>query len=255
MTQERRGERVRPPERRDGPVVATTEHTGEGEVYYTGPRAGPDRAPAAGAPTTFAVLRDRIRWGPIFAGLVTGLTALLVFLMLGVAIGLSIFGPGSATGVIGAAAGIWSGVSAFLAFIIGGWVAGKTAAVENVDNALLNGFMVGAAAVVLILFMVAIGFSNLFGVLGGAANGIIGAATTNPGALQNSASSAGSAVNNATASAAQAQGPASAAAWYTFGSIVIALIAATLGGWFGYISRHGHDLDAHLGRQRPGRVR
>jgi hypothetical protein len=257
MAEEGRPGTERPTERRDGPIVATTQRTGEGDVYYTGPRATAEPRLTA-APPTFAVLRDRVRWGPILAGLVTALTALTVFLMLGAAIGLTAFGPCSSSGAVTTAVGIWSAVSAFIALILGGWVAGKTAAVDNADNSLLNGFLVGAALVVLLLVMAVAGVGNLFGLIGGAAGGVFHAAASNPGALQHALTDASplvnNAANNANVSGAQAQAQASTGAWYVFISIVVGLIAATIGGWLGFVSRHGHDLDAY-GLPRTARER
>jgi hypothetical protein len=219
------------------PVVATRERTGEGEVYYTGPRPAVAPPAAVVAPA----LRDRIRWQSIVGGIITALTTMAVLSMLGIAIGFMVFGPGSDGGTIGLAVGIWAACSAFLSFIAGGWVAGKTAGVQTLGNTLLNGFLVGATVLVIILWAAAAGVGNIFGLLGGSAGGVVHAGITNPDALRSALNSGSVAISNSGVSASQVQGQASTAAWYVFGSTVIALIAATLGGWLGWLTRAPAD--------------
>ena len=60
-------------------------------------------------------VKDRVRWGPILAGLLTTIASMLILTVLGLAIGLSAFEPGEGDG-LGTAAGIWGAVSAVVAF-------------------------------------------------------------------------------------------------------------------------------------------
>ncbi len=222
---------TRPPLGGDGaPVVATTERTGEGEVYYTGPRPATMQPGAAVAPA----IRDRIRWQSIAGGIITALTAMAVLSMLGAAIGFTVFGSGSDPRTIGMAVGIWAAVSAFLSFLIGGWVAGKTAGVATLGNALLNGFLVGGTVLVIILWAAAAGVGNIFGLIGGSAGGIVHAGISNPDALR-------SALNGAPGG--QIQSDAGMAAWWVLGATIVGLMAATIGGWFGWLTRlPGEDV-------------
>lgn len=251
MAEERVVETRTPADGTSGPVVATTARTGEGDVYYTGPRPIVESGPrpiierTVTVSPTYAVVRDRVRWASVLAGLVAALTTFALLELLGVAIGFSIFNTGSDTSTISATMAIWSGVSAFLAFLIGGWVAGRTAGVVTLSNILLNSFLVGAAAVVLLFWMVGASAGNLFGIIGGSAGGIIHTAISNPAALQNAMTDASSIVNNASFTPAQVQSAARDSAWFTFGAILIGLIASTLGGWFGYVSRHGYEVETH----------
>jgi hypothetical protein len=215
------------------PVVATRERTGEGEVYYTGPRPAAAPAGAVVAPT----FRDRIRWQSIVGGIITALTAMAVLSMLGVAIGFMVFGPGSSAGTIGLAVGIWAACSAFLSFIIGGWAAGKTAGVGTAGNAMLNGFLVGGTVLVIILWAAAAGVGNIFGLIGGSAGELIHLGISDPNGLRSALGGAGSAAGNSGVTAGQVLAQASTAAWYVFASTVIGLIAATLGGWLGWLTR------------------
>ena len=168
MNQQRR---TRPNERplNDGSnhVAVTTEPTSEATVYRTEPSTRARRGTTAtesrvnviDRQTTVASFTDRLRWGPIIGGLLTTIALMVVFTALGLAIGFSVFDPDSDTTNVTRSAAVWSAVSAVLAFLLGGWLTGKTAAVENDGNALLNGFLV-AAALVTILFLGGMGLGQ-----------------------------------------------------------------------------------------------
>ncbi|MEZ0266637.1 MAG: hypothetical protein ACAI43_18055, partial [Phycisphaerae bacterium] len=82
---------------------------------------------------------DRVRWGPIIAGLFAALSTLAVLGVLGIAVGASAYDPGDSARNFGIGAGIWGAVSALLAFFIGGWLAARAAAVKGTSNGVLNG--------------------------------------------------------------------------------------------------------------------
>ncbi|HZQ37804.1 MAG TPA: hypothetical protein VFD32_17885, partial [Dehalococcoidia bacterium] len=162
-----------------GNVRVNLDKTGEGVGYRTTtPGAVVAEAVPAGQPVlerttawrpegatgVLQTAHDRIRWGPIIAGLATTITTLVVLTLLGLAFGLSVYNSGSD---VGTGAKIWSAVSAVLAFLAGGYVAGETAAINSDGNALLNGFLVGASALVLILWLAIAGIGNLMGAIGG----------------------------------------------------------------------------------------
>src|ERR671911_508629 len=67
-------------------------------------------------------LRDRIRWGPIIAGVVTAFAVLLFLTVLGLALGISALGGDDDPQTWGTAAGIWGGLSLLVAFFSGGWM-------------------------------------------------------------------------------------------------------------------------------------
>ncbi|MGB3633092.1 MAG: hypothetical protein WA982_03545 [Rubrobacteraceae bacterium] len=104
--------------------------------------------------------RDSVRWGPIWAGLVTALTTFLLLQLLALGIGLVGIGP-SETG------GAWvSAILGLIAFFVGGLVAGMTSAVRGAIPGLINGFLVWALGVLVILLLSALGLGQIFGALG-----------------------------------------------------------------------------------------
>jgi hypothetical protein len=105
--------------------------------------------------------RDSIRWGPIWAGLITALTIFLLLQLLAIGLGLIGIGPGDGGG------GGWvSAIIGLIAFFAGGLVAGMTSAVRGEATGLLNGFLVWALGTVLILLLSALGLGQIFGALG-----------------------------------------------------------------------------------------
>ncbi len=245
MTERRVGDTERPLADPDGNVQVNLERTGEGTVYRTVPNAAPaGAAPAvatAPAPVVnddtalvemrrpLATAHDRVRFMPIFAGLLTAITTMVVAMFLGLAVGLSVFGSGASGNDIGTGSYIWTAVSAALSLLLGGWVAGETAAVASDGNALLNGFLVGAATLVMLLWMATSGIGNL---LGGIGNNIAQVA-------RSGLSAAGTQqINNAGQSVQSNAGTihnvAQHVVWGTWIAIVVGLALAALGGWIGY---------------------
>lgn len=118
---------------------------------------------------------DRVRWGPLWAGLVTTLAAFtllqLVFLATK-AVALDI-GSGDTS------FSFWTAVSALLAFFLGGLVAGATTKWDRVDDGALQGVLHWALATVALLLLGGITAKALAGPLGGflsSANGAGGIA-------------------------------------------------------------------------------
>lgn len=109
--------------------------------------------------------RDRVRWGPIWAGLITAIATFVVLTVAAIAIGAQAVdsGVGDEAGMAG---GIASGVVALLAFFAGGFVAARTAGVIGRGYGALNGFLVWALGVVIILALAAFGLGSLFGASG-----------------------------------------------------------------------------------------
>ena len=217
-------------------VNVTVERTGEGTVYRAEPRHLVTDYAAIERTAMAVPARDRIRWGPILAGLVTTLASMLVLTVLGLALGLSVFEPTSDGSDVGVAAAIWSALSALASFFLGGWVAGKTAAVHGDDNALLNGFMVGATALALILWLTSTGVGNLLGGLGANISDI-----ARIGADQVSNADIGAATESAGTAAVAAYDEARNSAWGTLAGLLLSLGAATVGGMVGHKARHSHN--------------
>lgn len=174
--------------------------------------------------------KDRTRWGPIVAGLLTAVVMLLVLTVLGLAIGTSAFEPDTADGsTVGTAAAIWGGLSALIAFFVGGWVAAKSSAIDGDGAGALNGFLVGVAAIVLILWLLGAGLGNLLGTVGNNLTDVInlGQSVEVPQG------------QDATTLAQENYDEARDTAWGTLVGLLLALGAATLGGWVG----HNHGVE------------
>jgi hypothetical protein len=108
---------------------------------------------------TIADDRDRIRWGPIIAGIFVAIATQLILSALGAAIGLSVGTTGGAVGI-----GIWSIISLLLALFIGSWVAASGSAPMNRKSALLQGLILWATTLALSAWLLASGVTGAFGV-------------------------------------------------------------------------------------------
>ena len=132
-----------------------------------GNRSGVNIAEPAMMPTPVVDYHDRVRWGPIFAGIVIALSAQLVLSALGVAIGMSV-GAADAQAdpnAIGLGVGIWSIISLFIALLVGSWIMARTCGPMNKNTALLNGAILWATTLALSSFLLAMGVSGTFGIV------------------------------------------------------------------------------------------
>ena len=178
--------------------------------------------------------RDRVRWGPIVAGVFTALTTLLVMTILGLAIGLTAFEPDD-TGArtVSTAAAIWGIITAVLAFFLGGWVAGRNALGSATENGAINGFLVGAATIVVMLWMIGAGLGNLMGLAGANIDEISQLTADEPVTTLT-----GEEVTDAVVPTAQENyDDARNSAWGTLAGLVVALAAAAAGGALGHPDR------------------
>jgi len=113
---------------------------------------------------------DRVRWGPVLAGLFAALATLVTLSVLGLAIGASAFDPGDNGSTFGLGAGIWGAVSTLIAFLVGGWMAARTAAVGGRSGGVLNGAMVWFVAIPLLIYALGSGIGAIARTLGNVAN-------------------------------------------------------------------------------------
>ena len=160
-----------------------------------------------------------MRFGPVVAGLLTALTTLLLLGLLGLALGLAGGDPGAA----GPLAVFWAVLSAFVAFLLGGYVAGRTAAVYDVRWGALNGALVFMLAVPVALWLAAQG--------AGAAAGALGAAAAALGVAP--ARLVAGALTASPAEAARAAQAAQTGAWSALLGALLGLVAGALGGTLG----------------------
>ncbi len=123
-----------------------------------------------------------------------------------------------------------------MAFLLGGYVAGRTAAIFNRSWGALNGALVFMLAMPVILWLAGQGLGTVLGSLGN----LSGALASNPSAAQAAQGAAGQA--QATAQSIQPVDVARAAeaarntAWGTLGGSLVALTTSALGGYLG--TRH-----------------
>ncbi|UBF26059.1 hypothetical protein K9N68_31755 [Kovacikia minuta CCNUW1] len=145
--------------------------------------------PVAAIPATD--YHDRVRWGPVLAGLVVALSSQLILSALGAAIGLtSIAGSGaprSDAGGVSSAVGIWAIISLLISLFIGGWITARACGPMNRNTALLNGAILWATTLAISAWLLASGVSGAFGILGANAGEIINQAQQSGAAVPNNA--------------------------------------------------------------------
>jgi hypothetical protein len=172
------------------------------------------------APPQVVTPRDRVRWGPIWAGIITALTTFLVLELLMFALGLLTvdINPNTTAN----STGPWiTAMIGLIAFFFGGWVAGATSAVRGTSVGLLNGFLVWGLGTVLILAFSAFGLGQLLGTLGTAVSRFL--ALGNP----NFSLQLGNIDQEQIAELVRNT------AWWAFLSLAISALTAALGGWVG----------------------
>jgi len=107
-----------------------------------------------------------IHWSAIWVGALAALAAVLIFGLIGIAIGAHLLGPEHRVvdlhkSTMGTLA--FSVFSAFLAFVIGGWVAGKVAGILRSEPAMLHGAIVWLLCVPILVVLAALGAGSYFG--------------------------------------------------------------------------------------------
>lgn len=211
---------------------------------------------------------DRVRWGPILAGTFAALTMLAILNTLGTAIGLSAWDPGDSSRRFAIGAGIWGLLSLLLSFGFGGWIAGRSEALRGHDNGLLNGFMVAAVGIPLLLFMLGSAMTSAAGTAaemsrdngGPVARSQSGGASAPAAVGGDNLAGAGNAVSamgsqRDTTRSDTAQRLARNTAWSTFAALILSLVAASFAGGLGAQSlRNGsYDADDHRRQRGPAR--
>ena len=122
-------------------------------------------------------IRDRVRWAAIIAGVVTAFAVLLFLTTIGIALGLSALGGDNDTSGWGTTAGIYGAITLLLAFFVGGWVAARAAAPSPESNGVFNGFLTGAAILLLLLWLATTAVTGALGFFAGTVTDIATAAS------------------------------------------------------------------------------
>jgi hypothetical protein len=188
----------------------------------TGETTGPVTPVSAAPVTTHEVpaTRDRVAWGPIWAGLIATLPTFLVLELLAYGLGL-----GTTSGSTNA----WiTGVIVLLAFFVGGWVAGKTSAVRGTAAGLMTGFLVWGLGTTIILMLSLLGLGQVFGA---AAQFFAAGNRANAG--------------NVPLDPNQVAQFTRLAAWGGFLSLIVSALAAMLGSWLGSAGRALGRVQTH----------
>ena len=97
------------------------------------------------------VRRDRIRWGPVWAGIVTAVGTYLLLQLALIAAGIVELGDSAGDDAIA------SGIAALIAFFLGGLMTGSTAMWQGADDGIVHGIVMWFAALVGIIVFSAIG--------------------------------------------------------------------------------------------------
>ncbi|MDB9524845.1 hypothetical protein PN498_02495 [Oscillatoria sp. CS-180] len=174
---------------------------------------------------------DRVRWGPIFAGIVVSIAAQLVLSALGASIGLSASAGGASARAAGIGIGIWSIISLLISLFLGSWVMASTCGPMNKKTAMLNGTILWATTLAISAWLLASGVSGTFGIVASNAGSVVdqiqepgGVSLPDPAAVT---------PNVTPAEAEQYAANAAKAGWsFLFGSLlglVASLIGATVG--------------------------
>lgn len=169
----------------------------------------------------FIAPRDAVRWGPIVAGLVTALSLFLLLSLLALGVGIAATDAANAgddAGTVSTAGTIVAAAIGLLAFVIGGYIAGRSSAVGGRGTGALNGFLVWALGVTAILMLGAFGLGSLFGAAGDIF-GQVQNANVDPSQVQVDPDQAADAIRNS--------------ALVAFASLALPAIAAALGGALG----------------------
>ncbi|MBA3275648.1 MAG: hypothetical protein H0T72_07630 [Chloroflexia bacterium] len=187
-------------------------------------------------------MKNRVQFGPIIAGVLTAIATLLILTVLGLAIGASALEPRDVGDGIGTAAAIWGIVSALIAFFLGGWVAAKTAAVAGAGSGMINGLMVGAAILVIILWLTGSGVSAIVGTIGSNVGDITTLVQEEVGSTDQAQQEAEQVQADVEEQVSQVDPQAAFdtvqdAAWGTLAGMILPLVAAGAGGLLGHNER------------------
>jgi len=107
-----------------------------------------------------------VNWTAVWLGALAAFSAVLVFGLIGLAVGAHLVGPEHRVVDLhnmGMFSLIFSICAAFFAFIIGGWIAGKVAGILHAEPGMLHGGIAWLLAVPMLLAATSVGAGSLFG--------------------------------------------------------------------------------------------
>jgi hypothetical protein len=109
---------------------------------------------------------QQLRWGPIWAGLLMALGVFFLLSLAAIAVGLQA-APGAQTqDEAGLLAVIVTSAIALASFFLGGYVSSWSAGLTDVARSALNGFLVWASWLIVVLLLAALGLGSIVGAMG-----------------------------------------------------------------------------------------
>ncbi|KPQ31958.1 MAG: hypothetical protein HLUCCA11_22610 [Phormidesmis priestleyi Ana] len=175
--------------------------------------------PVYTAVTPVVEYHDRVRWGPILAGLMITIVSQLVLSALGGVIGLTAVGSVSA-GTAGTVATIWAIFSLLISLFLGGWMMARTCGPMNKKSALLNGTILWATTLALGAWLLTSGVSGTLGLAATSASAAVGAVDQVPEANGAALPNPAAVLPNAQAAQQYAANAAKAGLIFLFGSLL-----------------------------------
>ena len=182
---------------------------------------------------------DRVYWGPIIAGFLTALTTLTLLSLLGLAFGITNFNAGQAASQgapvveTGMNSLLWAAFAGIVAYLLGGFIAGRTAGTYDRGWGMLNGMMVFMLTLPFMLWVATVGMGAIFGGLGAFAGGVVAGYGPQAGDAARQVAPNPASINVTAAAEAIRN-----SAWGALLGVIVGLIAAGLGGFLG--TRSGH---------------
>jgi hypothetical protein len=111
-------------------------------------------------------VRWPVYWSAIWVGALAAVAAVLIFGLMGIALGAHLVGPEYRIvdlKKLGIGALLFSVCGAFFAFVIGGWVAAKMAGILRAEPAMLHGAVTWLVAVPILVVLAALGAGSYMG--------------------------------------------------------------------------------------------
>jgi hypothetical protein len=119
-------------------------------------------AVTATAPPAVDPDRQQLRWGPIWAGVLSAFGIFALLSLLAIALGLQ-EAPGLSDQELGLTASIVTSAVTLIAFFVGGYISSWSANLSDPGRALLNGFLVWALFLAIVVLLALFGLGTLLG--------------------------------------------------------------------------------------------
>lgn len=195
-------------------------------MTYTNRPDGTVSNPVAATPPVVEY-HDRVRWGPIFAGIVVSISTQLLLSSLGTAVGTTL---GATAGAdpepVSIGIGIWAIVSLLLSLLIGGWMMASTCGPMNKKTARLNGAILWATTLAVSAWLLASGVSGTFGIVASNAGEVLNQVQESTGL---SVPDSNAAPDITASQAKDAAAAAATTAWSFLLGSLLGLVAAMIG--------------------------